>query len=206
MKHLGQDVKFLFREILCVQMFYCLILFLQFHITTSPQATITFYRYIYFYVVSASYQLASLGHRVALRSESMHWFAGRDSMSKLITSFLREMHNVSTPWDDSVCPSVGVDVKFRIRGVSINVDHHVCTVCEVLIYVKLKFVVECVAVLFGGLGACPGLEGVLLSAYFLERSCRFAECVVSHPEGAHRPLGPILIVFETAHSMNIVAS
>lgn len=70
MKNLGRNAKFLFREILCVQIFYCLFLFLQFDVTASPQAMITFCRYIYFYFVSASYQLASLDHRVVLRSES----------------------------------------------------------------------------------------------------------------------------------------
>ena len=36
MENFGHNAKLLFREISCVQIFYCHILFLQFHITASP--------------------------------------------------------------------------------------------------------------------------------------------------------------------------
>jgi len=92
MKNLGHNVKFLFTEILCIQIFYCLILFLQFHIEASPRATITFYRYIYFYFVSASYQLAFLDHRLVLRSESnalVRWKIVKDKVKCTFVQALR---------------------------------------------------------------------------------------------------------------------
>jgi hypothetical protein len=105
----------------------------------------------------------------------------------------------------SVRPFEWMSIKFRIRGVPTNVDLHVSTVNMKSLFTYSSNLLGSVSLCCWGGGGFTGLWGVLLSAYFLECSCRFTKCVVSHPEGTHRPLGPILIVFDKAHCMNIVA-
>lgn len=59
----------------------------------------------------------------------------------------------------SVRPLEWMSSKFRILGLSTDVDLHVSTVYEVLVYVQLNFIVECVTVLFGGGGGVLVFKG-----------------------------------------------
>ena len=104
--------------------------------------------------------------------------------------------------DDSVLPSEWTSIKFRIRLVcSTNIDLHMSTVYEVLIYVKPKYVVECTAVWFGDVSwslwgsSCLHVLFRTLVLFCGMRGLASRRGIVTVRP---RSLGPILIVFDTA--------